>query len=191
MQIYIQDNFINNVVKMIFDADLLNFKLKNFDLSAINDYYLRIFLVNDIDTNFISVFIPEILGEGSNFVSYTADGKLIPKPCEILISAYKSAPTISFLDEYAESIAFYRFNISCMNQNDQMENVIDIETSALVEFKIIITTDLTLKLKMRKFKLEYVNSSSSSLGFIEIENISQLLSILSKLIFSLVNSWFD
>ena len=56
-------------MKTVFDAKLLEYNLIHIDTETlVDDYYLKIFLVNDIDTNFIQVFIPEIYGEGSNFV---------------------------------------------------------------------------------------------------------------------------
>lgn len=72
-------------MKAIFDAGLLFYKLETLQNFKIDDYYLRILLVNDIDTNFISVFIPEIYKNGSNFVTYDSRGVIIPKPCEVLI----------------------------------------------------------------------------------------------------------
>ena len=86
----------------IFKSGLMEYTLKYIDTDAIiNDYYLRIFMVNDIDTNFISVFIPEIYDNpNSNFIDRDEDGKLISKPCEVEISAYKSAPSVGFRPEY-------------------------------------------------------------------------------------------
>ena len=54
-----------------------------------DNYYLRLFLVNDLDTNLISIFVPEIWNyEFSEFVKLDSTGKKISNPCKVDISAY-------------------------------------------------------------------------------------------------------
>ena len=73
---------MNQILKAVYDAGLMNFTLKKITPDAIqDDFFLLIFLSNDIDTNFISVFIPEIYNEGSQFFEKDKDGKTMSKPC--------------------------------------------------------------------------------------------------------------
>jgi hypothetical protein len=84
LQIYVQDNFINTLLRTFFNAKLMKYTLKSIDTETlVNDYYLKIFLVNDIDTDFIQVFIPEIYRSNSNFVSYDENGRIKSRPCEV------------------------------------------------------------------------------------------------------------
>jgi hypothetical protein len=78
----------------------LEYKLDKIDTEdIIDDYYVRIFLVNDLDTNLISIFLPEIEQPSFGFVKYDDRGKIIPAPCEIMISAFKEAPFVQFTKE--------------------------------------------------------------------------------------------
>ena len=83
-----------------------------------------------------------------------------------------------------------KFNISCIDIDGDMSPVINIETQTNIEFKLQITNDLEIQLRIRKFKINKENSLSF-IGKVRDENIDQLLSILSKIMYSLLNSWFD
>ena len=58
-------------------------------------------------------------------------------------------------------------------------------------YSIVMTEDLLVKMQIQKFELMYQRIAYSSIGPIKSKNISQLLTILSKLIYSVLNSWFD
>ena len=66
----------------------------------IEDYYLKLLFSDQINTNLISIFIPEIWRSGSEFVERDlVTGKVQTNssfPCELFLSAYKEAPKISF-----------------------------------------------------------------------------------------------
>lgn len=63
---------------------------------------MRLFLVNDLDTNLISIFVPEIWNyEFSEFVKLDSTGKKISNPCKVDISAYQEAPKITFTKEWS------------------------------------------------------------------------------------------
>lgn len=188
-----QDNFLNHLSKTLFDSNILEYNIKTINTeNLVDDYYLRILLVNNIDTNFIQIFIPEIYNNNSNFVSYK-DGQLVSKPCEVFIRAYKEAPNIKFTANYSQMIAYIELKVSCENNQGQIEKVIDIQTSGRVELLLSFLEDLTLKVRMRKLALQFesIPYSNPSMGPISVDNVSQLLSILSKLIFSVTNSFFD
>lgn len=84
-----------------------------------------------------------------------------------------------------------KFNISCIDIDGNMSPVIAIETQTNIEFKLQITNDLEIQLRIRKFTIVQENKPVSSIGVIDKKNISRLLKILSKIMYSLLNSWFD
>ena len=95
---------MNQMLKCFFDAGLLEFTLKSIDAKLIEDnFFLRIFLVNDIDTNLISIFVPELWEyENNEFVTRGPNGEIIKEqvlPCEIGLAA-SEAPVIKLTDEY-------------------------------------------------------------------------------------------
>lgn len=90
----------NQVLRSLYDADILKYHLKQINTDDIvNDVFLRLFLINNIDTNFISIFVPEILDNfESPFVERDARGRKRKDktyPCEITINFYENAPKIS------------------------------------------------------------------------------------------------
>lgn len=62
---------MNQMLKCLFDAGLLEFTLRQINSELIADnFFLRIFLINDIDTNLISIFVPELWEhQNSEFVA--------------------------------------------------------------------------------------------------------------------------
>lgn len=82
------------------------------------------------------MFIPEIYNEGSQFLEKDKSGKSMSKPCQIEMSEYHQAPSIFFQEEYISMLFYIKLRIQCVNSKGVMENVIDLETSSLVEFKI-------------------------------------------------------
>ena len=81
-----------------------------------NDVFLRLFLINDIDTNLISIFVPEIYNQESQFVVLDDDGKIRKEktfPCEININVYEEAPRVEIKKEYLRLYAMMIFNIKC------------------------------------------------------------------------------
>ena len=61
IQIYFQEEMVNQVFRGLYDANLLKYHLKEIrSEDIVNDVFLRLFLINDIDTNLISIFVPEI-----------------------------------------------------------------------------------------------------------------------------------
>ena len=97
-QVYIQDDFINECIETIFNAGLLELKLDKIYDDVAQDPYIRLFLVNELDTNLISIFVPEIWDNAnSKFVERDKGGKIrkdVSFPCEISISAYQESPQI-------------------------------------------------------------------------------------------------
>jgi len=108
----------------------------------------------------------------------------------VQVKAYKQAPTIYFLEEKAKVAAFVKLDVNCQNKYRDWHRVIEIETSTDIEYQISIDKDITVKLILDKFVLEYRAVKNSSIGTIETRNIKQLLNLLSKIIYSVVNSLF-
>lgn len=53
---------MNHLMSTLYEVGLIEYTIKQMPTQDIvQDYYLRLFLVDNIDTNLISVFIPEIL----------------------------------------------------------------------------------------------------------------------------------
>ena len=103
---------------MIFSAGLLEYKLKQINTDYLsNDFLLRLFLINDIDTNLISIFLPEIWDfQQSQFAVRDDNGNVIKDivyPCEIHISAYNQAPKITFTQETSNFFSYLKLNIVC------------------------------------------------------------------------------
>ena len=72
---------MNHLMSTLYEVGLIEYTIKKMPTQDIvKDYYLRLFLVDNIDTNLISVFIPEILNS-PQFVKRDARGKLVPLPC--------------------------------------------------------------------------------------------------------------
>ena len=56
----------------------MEYKIDNITPQDIeDDYYLKLFLINNLDTNLISIFIPEIWKDPSEFVLKDSNGKII------------------------------------------------------------------------------------------------------------------
>lgn len=165
LQVYIQDNFINHIFEVVYNAGLLDVTIKSINTLDLQlDYYASIFLINDIDTNLISVFVPEIYADGSNFLDRDRRGIIKPYPCKLRISEYKKAPKISFQGEFADLQSYIKLGISCMNKHNETEKVIEIETSSFAAFKIELASDLVIKIRLRQFNLQYERLTYSSLG---------------------------
>ena len=106
----------NLVLRSLFDANMLKYHLKQINTEDIvNDVFLRLFLINDIDTNFISIFVPEILENvESPYVERDARGRKRRDktyPCEIIINFYEDAPRISIKEKFLQLHAIVLFNI--------------------------------------------------------------------------------
>jgi hypothetical protein len=89
----------------------------------------------------------------------------------VQVKAYKQAPTIYFLEEKAKVAAFVKLDVNCQNKYRDWQRVIEIETSSDVEYQISIDKDITVKLILDKFVLEYRAVKNSSIGTIETRNI--------------------
>jgi hypothetical protein len=105
-------------------------------------------------------------------VDLNEQGQIISKPCEITITAYKQPPEVFFNDDYIRMLSYIKFKIMCTDKFNVLSSVIELDTRTLIEFKIIISNDLTLKIKMRRFKLTLESIPSSNLGQINSENIN-------------------
>ena len=94
------------------------------------------------------------------------------------------------MEDKAKVEAFVKLDVICQNQFNDWRRVIEIETSSDIEYQIQLDKDITVKLVLNKFVLEYRAVRNSSIGMIETRNIKQLLNLLSKIIYSVVNSLF-
>lgn len=60
-----------------------------------------------------------------------------------------------------------------------------------MEFNLKLSEDMILRMEIQTFQIKQEQISNSNIGLIKDRNISQLLEIISKIIFSILNSWFD
>jgi len=88
-------------------------------------------------------------------------------------------------------MAFIKFTIICEDRTGEEQNVVEFNTHSDIKLKLEITRDMVVKMDILKFKIEYLNLVESNIGTINEYNIRQLLSILSKLIYSILNTLFD
>ena len=135
---------------MLYEGNLLSTIIQKIDEQDLSDnYYLRLFLVNDLDTNLISIFVPEIWNyEFSEFVSEDSTGKKITYPCKVLLSAYQEAPKITFTKEWSRFQAFVKIGIQCETVNGVFKEVLEIDTSADMEFNLKLSEDMILRMEI-------------------------------------------
>lgn len=65
-----------------------------------------------------------------------------------MISAYKEAPYITFTKMFSNFSADAKILVNCENINGEIKEVVEIETSAELQFKIDLKEDLTLKMEI-------------------------------------------
>jgi hypothetical protein len=148
---------VNQILEFIFQLGLLKYRIVDISSSDIDDYYLKLFLINSLDTNLISIFIPEIWQYSkSEFVDRDSNGKVLTNstfPCEIFLSAYKEAPEIAFTKEAFTLKAFIKIDVDCKNTQGVMKQVVEIETSTDMAYSIVMTEDLLVKMQVQNFQL--------------------------------------
>lgn len=116
---------------------------------------MKLLLSNSIDTNLISIFIPEIWNaKESEFVDRDENGKVSTNstfPCEIFISAFKEPPVIAFTKEAFTLKAYIKIAVDCKNVNDELKRVVEIETSTDMAYKVTMTDDLLVRMEVQNF----------------------------------------
>ena len=146
---------LNNLFQFIFNLNLLQYRITEVSNDIIDDYYLKLLFSDQINTNLISIFIPEIWQSGSEFADVDPiTGKVQTNssfPCELFLSAYKEAPTIAFTKEAFTLKAWVKIGVDCENKNGEMKQVVEIETSTDMAYSIDMTEDLLLKMQVQNF----------------------------------------
>ena len=127
----------------MFESGILDYTLNQINSDLIQgDFYLQLFLINDIDTNLISIFVPEIWDyPQSQFVTRDKNGHMEmnnPSPCEINLAAHKQPPSIRFTEAYQLFQSQLKVTINCRNKTGHMAKVVTIHSSTNVQFKFEI-----------------------------------------------------
>jgi hypothetical protein len=117
----------------------MNITFQNFTDDLLGDnLYLKFLFINNIDTNVISVFFPEIYNESSPFMK-KVDEKIVPMPCYINFLAEKQAPELLFQSEYIYFEAYLNINVICKNVDDEWMPVVELHTNTVVNWQILLS----------------------------------------------------
>lgn len=104
----------------------MQYRITEVSTDNIEDYYLKLLFSDQINTNLISIFIPEIWQyQASEFVDRDpTTNKILTDstfPCELQLSAFREAPTIAFTKEAFTLKAYVKIGVDCQNYDGIMK----------------------------------------------------------------------
>ena len=70
------------------------------------------------------------------------------------ISAFNDAPTITFTKEWSRFQAFVKIGIWCETVDEELKEVLEIETSADMEFNLKLSEDVILRMEIQTFQIK-------------------------------------
>lgn len=90
----------------------------------------------------------------------------------MLLSAYQEAPKITFTKEWSRFQAYVKIGIQCETVNGVFKEVLEIDTSADMEFNLKLSEDMILRMEIQTFQIKQEQISNSNIGLIKDRNIS-------------------
>lgn len=124
------------------------------------DFVLSLLTGGSLDTNLISIFIPEIWDfEESPFVVREPSGMVNMDEiyaCKVVIAAFKEAPKVKFSKQSFVVTAFFNFEVYCDNIWNQTQLVVTFDTSAFIDTKLQFSRNVELTLEILDLRLELI-----------------------------------